>query len=228
MRGFVPPDEFIPLAEGSGIMPLLTERVVSLALAQIARWRDRGHVRPGRGQHRPDRPHRFRTAAGRRPRPARARPPARHAAARDHRAHRHARDGRGEAQPRRAAQPGRVDQPRRLRHRLLVAAAAEFAAGRRDQDRPWLHLGDVAGRARCRHRAGTDRPGAHAGHAVDRRGRRDGGRDAHARVTGLRRRAGLARRPADAGRRGDGLVADRVPRSPRRRATTTSPKLRAV
>ena len=42
VRGFVAPDEFIPLAEGSGIMPLLTERVVSLALAQIARWRDEG------------------------------------------------------------------------------------------------------------------------------------------------------------------------------------------
>jgi diguanylate cyclase (GGDEF)-like protein len=42
VRGFVPPDEFIPLAEGSGIMPLLTERVVSLALEQIARWRDEG------------------------------------------------------------------------------------------------------------------------------------------------------------------------------------------
>ncbi|MEO3937998.1 EAL domain-containing protein [Dermatophilaceae bacterium Soc4.6] len=42
VRGFVPPDEFIPLAEGSGIMPLLTERVVDLALAQIACWRDAG------------------------------------------------------------------------------------------------------------------------------------------------------------------------------------------
>ncbi len=42
VRGFVPPDEFIPLAEGSGIMPLLTERVISLALAQIACWRDAG------------------------------------------------------------------------------------------------------------------------------------------------------------------------------------------
>ncbi|WP_141846849.1 putative bifunctional diguanylate cyclase/phosphodiesterase [Lapillicoccus jejuensis] len=42
VRGFVPPDEFIPLAEGSGIMPRLTERVVDLALAQIARWRDEG------------------------------------------------------------------------------------------------------------------------------------------------------------------------------------------
>ncbi len=46
VRGFVAPDEFIPLAEGSGIMPLLTERVVSLALAQIARWRDDGMTVP--------------------------------------------------------------------------------------------------------------------------------------------------------------------------------------
>jgi EAL domain-containing protein (putative c-di-GMP-specific phosphodiesterase class I) len=38
-RGFIPPDEFIPLAERSGIMPLLTERVVRLALEQMARWR---------------------------------------------------------------------------------------------------------------------------------------------------------------------------------------------
>jgi diguanylate cyclase (GGDEF)-like protein len=41
-RGFVPPDEFIPLAERSGIMPLLTERVVRLALEQMIRWRDMG------------------------------------------------------------------------------------------------------------------------------------------------------------------------------------------
>ncbi|HEY2042363.1 MAG TPA: EAL domain-containing protein [Jatrophihabitans sp.] len=44
-RGFVPPDEFIPLAERSGIMPLLTERVVTLALSQVAAWRAAGlHV----------------------------------------------------------------------------------------------------------------------------------------------------------------------------------------
>jgi EAL domain-containing protein (putative c-di-GMP-specific phosphodiesterase class I) len=44
-RGFIPPDEFIPLAERSGIMPLLTERVVTLALAQMAAWRAAGlHV----------------------------------------------------------------------------------------------------------------------------------------------------------------------------------------
>jgi diguanylate cyclase (GGDEF)-like protein len=41
-RGFVPPDEFIPLAERSGIMPLITEHVVTLALSQMAAWRDQG------------------------------------------------------------------------------------------------------------------------------------------------------------------------------------------
>ncbi|MGH8860023.1 MAG: putative bifunctional diguanylate cyclase/phosphodiesterase [Jatrophihabitantaceae bacterium] len=46
VRGFLPPDEFIPLAENSGIMPLLTKHVVSLALAQMARWRDEGMTVP--------------------------------------------------------------------------------------------------------------------------------------------------------------------------------------
>lgn len=45
-RGYIPPDEFIPLAEGSGIMPLLTARVVGLALYQMARWRDEGMTIP--------------------------------------------------------------------------------------------------------------------------------------------------------------------------------------
>jgi diguanylate cyclase (GGDEF)-like protein len=46
VRGYVPPDEFIGLAEGSGIMPLLTARVVCLALQQTARWRDEGMTVP--------------------------------------------------------------------------------------------------------------------------------------------------------------------------------------
>ena len=45
-RGFVPPDEFIPLAERSGIMHLLTDRVLTLALAQIADWRRQGLIVP--------------------------------------------------------------------------------------------------------------------------------------------------------------------------------------
>ncbi|MGI8664828.1 MAG: putative bifunctional diguanylate cyclase/phosphodiesterase [Jatrophihabitans sp.] len=45
-RGFIPPDEFIPLAERSGIMHLLTDRVLTLALAQIASWRSQGLIVP--------------------------------------------------------------------------------------------------------------------------------------------------------------------------------------
>ncbi len=41
-RGFIPPDEFIPLAERTGIMPLLTERVIQLALGQIHTWTTAG------------------------------------------------------------------------------------------------------------------------------------------------------------------------------------------
>ncbi len=41
-RGRVPPDEFIAIAETSGLMPRLTEYVLETALAQVARWRSTG------------------------------------------------------------------------------------------------------------------------------------------------------------------------------------------
>lgn len=41
-RGRVPPDEFIAMAETSGLMPRLTEYVLETALAQVARWRAAG------------------------------------------------------------------------------------------------------------------------------------------------------------------------------------------
>ncbi|WP_333737490.1 putative bifunctional diguanylate cyclase/phosphodiesterase [Streptomyces sp. IBSBF 2806] len=41
-RGKVPPDEFIAIAESSGLMPYLTEYVLDTALAQVARWRAQG------------------------------------------------------------------------------------------------------------------------------------------------------------------------------------------
>jgi diguanylate cyclase (GGDEF)-like protein len=44
-RGYVPPDEFIPLAERSGMMHLLTARVISIALDQATAWLGQGlHV----------------------------------------------------------------------------------------------------------------------------------------------------------------------------------------
>jgi diguanylate cyclase len=41
-RGRVNPDEFIAMAETSGLMPQLTEYVLDTALAQVARWREAG------------------------------------------------------------------------------------------------------------------------------------------------------------------------------------------
>jgi diguanylate cyclase (GGDEF)-like protein len=45
-RGRVPPDEFIAIAESSGLMPHLTEYVLETALAQVARWRAQGLMAP--------------------------------------------------------------------------------------------------------------------------------------------------------------------------------------
>ena len=41
--GFIPPDQFIPLAEDSGLMGPLTSFVLERAVAQCARWRREGH-----------------------------------------------------------------------------------------------------------------------------------------------------------------------------------------
>jgi diguanylate cyclase (GGDEF)-like protein len=46
LLGLVPPGEFIPVAEGTGIILRLTDRVLALALAQLRRWLDSGHVVP--------------------------------------------------------------------------------------------------------------------------------------------------------------------------------------
>lgn len=44
-RGLVPPDDFLPLAEASGLERLVTTRVLALALAQARAWHDLGlHV----------------------------------------------------------------------------------------------------------------------------------------------------------------------------------------
>ncbi len=44
VRGYIPPDEFIPLAETSGLMHRLTAYVIDTALAQVALWRDEGFL----------------------------------------------------------------------------------------------------------------------------------------------------------------------------------------
>ena len=45
-RGLVPPGEFIGVAEGTGLIVKITERVLDLALGQARRWYDDGHEVP--------------------------------------------------------------------------------------------------------------------------------------------------------------------------------------
>jgi diguanylate cyclase (GGDEF)-like protein len=45
-RGLIPPAEFIPIAEGTGIIIRLTERVLGMALGQMRRWLDAGLAVP--------------------------------------------------------------------------------------------------------------------------------------------------------------------------------------
>ncbi|MDP5184610.1 EAL domain-containing protein [Blastococcus sp. BMG 814] len=46
VHGLIPPDDFIPAAEGTGIILRLTEHVLDLALAQMRCWMDAGHGVP--------------------------------------------------------------------------------------------------------------------------------------------------------------------------------------
>ncbi len=41
-RGLVPPDEFVPLAESSGLIETLTQHVLDVAVGQLAEWRAQG------------------------------------------------------------------------------------------------------------------------------------------------------------------------------------------
>ena len=45
-RGLIPPGDFIPVAEGTGIILRLTERVLGISLAQQRAWLDAGHAVP--------------------------------------------------------------------------------------------------------------------------------------------------------------------------------------
>ena len=42
VRGFIPPDQFIPMAEESGLITSLTEWVMETAIKECARWRENG------------------------------------------------------------------------------------------------------------------------------------------------------------------------------------------
>ena len=139
-RGFIEPDEFIPLAEESGAILALGRAVLFEACREAAPWRDGtgdGHLADRQPVRRPARPGDVR----RRPRrhPARDRVPGLGPGPRDDRdrdVRRHADDHRATHG---AARPRRPDRGRRLRHRLLVAGLPAPVQGRHPQDRARVH-----------------------------------------------------------------------------------------
>ena len=205
-RGFIPPDEFIPLAERSGIMYLLTDRVVTLALRQLDGWRAEGLLVPvavnvsltdllggrlvhlvlsGLNQYRL--------------------PP-----------------GMLQLEITERVVAQQTDDLNAILLDLdavgVTLSLDDFGTGYSSLlrlqslpvselkiDRAFVSRLSRAGRGR--HRPLDSRSGARAGHAGDRRGRRDRGRMAGAARTRLRRRPGLAYLLADAARPGHRVAA---------------------
>ncbi len=198
--GRIGPDGFIPLAEQTGLIARVTDVVMRQAIEQAAAWAAEGlklrmsvNVSP-RNLLDPHLPGLIRTLLAE----AGVRPVA--AAARDHREplgpERPRRDGR----PRGAAHDGRGPRDRRLRHRLLLARAAPAPAGRRDQDRPLVRVGDDHQRERRDDRALDHRPRPQPRPDRHRGGRRGPADPPPARRHGLRPRAGLRALPPAAAR----------------------------
>ena len=175
-RGLVAPGEFIPVAEESGAILAIGERVLRLACAEAAGWNATGgdrsvNVSVNLSPRQVTSPA-IAATGGERARGDRAR--SRGADARDHRgrARQRLRDDR--AEPDRPEGARAAARTRRLRHGLLVARLPAALPHRRAQDRPPLHRGDGH-----EHRGQDDRRGDREDGrgAADRRRRRGRGDD---------------------------------------------------
>ena len=200
--GSVPPDQFIPLAEASGLIVDLGRWVLGEACRRAASWSE-SDGRPVVAVNVSPVQLREPTFVGRRRR--------RRCAASGLPAERLCLEitetamvtdlGQATATLRPAPGPRRPAGPRRLRHRPLVADAAAEPAAAHGQDRPVADPQRRGGRPGRRPRAAGHRRGAQPRPAGLRRGRGGGRPGPSAGRDGLRHRPGLAVRPP-------GLAAD--------------------
>ena len=209
-HGLLPPNEFIPIAERTGLIRPLTSHVMAGAVRQVRGWKDEGldltvavnlSGRTLLDESLPDDVARVLEEHGVDP-------------------------GRLEfeitestlmADPVRATGDPRPPQRngdqvghRRLRDGVLLAQPAQAAAGRRDQDRQVLRARHGRRQGRPRDRAVDDRPGSQSRPGHGGGGRGGSGDAGRARPAGLQLRPGLLHEPADLAR-----GADRVAQAPR-------------
>ena len=173
-RGIVPPDEFIPIAEESGLIVPLSDLVMRQALKQISEWWQAGcrdlrvAVNVSGAQFEapgfPDWVFAHLDEAG----PARRLP-----RARDHREPADGRRSRGGAGRARGARARRARGHRRLRHRLLLARLSQALPHRSAEDRPLVRRRPRPRFERRRDLRGHHRHGPAARPQDRRRRRRD-------------------------------------------------------
>ena len=212
-RGLIGPDEFIPLAQQTGLIRPLTLYVIGEALSQCRAWERQGLELAmavnvsARNLLDVEFPAQVEGAA--------VRVGARRGApvARDHRGRRADRPGAHQGDPRGAGGDGHPARDRRLRHRVLLPGLPQAPADHRDQDRPLLRDGDGHRRGRRHDRALDDRPRPQPRARGRGRGRGERADLEQAPRARLRYRAGVLPQPAAAAR-----PAGRLAAAPHRRA----------
>jgi diguanylate cyclase (GGDEF)-like protein len=206
----LPPAQFVPVAEDTGLIVRIGDWVLRQACAQAQAWRAAGlppvQLAVNLSAQQFQRPN---LIADVRPHPRRDRPrPLRPRAGADRERH-HAEPRDGGVHPAPSAVDGRRHRGGRLRDRLLVALLPAQASDQRAQDRPLLRAGLPAQPRRRGHRDRGALDGAEPPPEGGGRGRRD------RRADGLPPRARL---PRDAG-----LLLRHPPEAPRLSPTSSPP-----
>ncbi len=193
VRGFVPPSDFIPLAEESGLIVEMGEWILREACREAASW---PNAAADRGQPVARAVHAWRPRRPRALHPARNRACARPAGTRNHRG----RADRG-FRPRPGAVAAAEGARRahfhgRFRQRLFLAELSAGVPVRQDQDRPRFRAQSGAQSAIGGDRSRRDRARPRPRNVDRRRGCRNRGAALLPRRPGLRRGAGLSDRQA--------------------------------